>query len=242
MAPIATARGMSDRSLAVSAGDDSRAAGTATPARIGSSRHERPRFGRRRRRPVTRSSAAPSARKIGSPIRTSAAIRRYETCAADASPAATLAPATRSTNGRPASSSTEPPARSPNRIFGPARSVRMASGRWPAAAARRTASAAAACEAGVPCEKLIRATSIPAAASVSIRRAVAGPIVQISFVRRRASVSPEPSSSSDSIEHRAVSLSGAAPRERFHDSFMQIPVDLARWSIYRRERKRGAVS
>jgi len=77
----------------------------------------------------------------------------------------------------------------------------------------------------VPCEKLIRATSIPAAASVSIRRAVAGPIVQISFVRRPASVSPARlivglyRALRDHVER-------SGRRERFHDSFTQISVTL----------------
>ena len=144
---------------------------------IGSSRHERPRFGRRLRGRCAQLGGAVG-KEDRSPIRTSAAIRRYETFAEDASPAATLAPDTRSMNGR-RDEIHGATLQVTQRIFGPARSVRMASGRWVAAAARRTASAAAACEAGVPCEKLIRATSIPAAASVSIRRSVAGPIVQI---------------------------------------------------------------
>ena len=46
-----------------------------------------------------------------------------------------------------------------------------------------TAAAAAAREAGDPCEKFSRATSMPAATSSSVRSRVAGPIVQTSFVR-----------------------------------------------------------
>ena len=132
----------------------------------GSSRHERPRFGRPPSRPVTRSSAAPSARKIGSPIRTSAAMRRYETSAADASPGAPLVPDGRSTNGLAG-----------DEVYGSADQVTQPDLRAGQVGQDARGSAAgipprgrpharhAACEAGVPCEKLIRATSIPASAS-----------------------------------------------------------------------------
>src|SRR5213594_3685092 len=96
-----------------------------------------------------------------------------------------------SVNGRPASRSTRRPPPSPNvpsRIFGPCRSCRMATGRPQRASASRMRRMTSACSACVPCEKLSRATSMPAAARRSSCSTVqdAGPIVQTIFVRRIA--------------------------------------------------------
>ena len=90
----------------------------------------------------------------------------------------------RSTKVEPAVRSARSSTNGPSRIFGPARSTRMAIGRPAAASARRTAAAAARCDAGLPCDRLIRATSMPAAMSSSIRPTLAEPIVHTSLVRR----------------------------------------------------------
>ena len=98
----------------------------------------------------------------------SAASLSYETWVPVASPGGAPFRKARRANGRPAVSSIEPPTKSPNRILGPARSVKIPTGRPLASSAWRTASATARRDAGVPCEKLIRATSIPATTSSSI--------------------------------------------------------------------------
>ena len=59
-------------------------------------------------------------------------------------------------------------------------------GRPARAAAACTARTAFWCSAGVPCEKLMRATSIPAATRSSTRPMLAGPIVATILVRRRS--------------------------------------------------------
>ena len=83
-----------------------------------------------------------------------------------------------------------PPATFPVRIFGPCRSARIATGFWWCADARRIHSARSLCSPGEPCEKLSRATSIPARTSRSIISAeeTAGPMVQTIFARRNSMV------------------------------------------------------
>ena len=78
----------------------------------------------------------------------------------------------------------------PVRIFGPLRSCRMATSRpGRAAAARAPGRNVAACDSCVPCEKLSRKMSVPAAMSASsiASESLAGPIVAIIFVRRISS-------------------------------------------------------
>src|SRR5690242_4540019 len=90
-------------------------------------------------------------------------------------------------NDWPSGRVTEPPCSSaPVRILGPCRSCRMAMGRSSRAAAARTRAMVMACSACVPWEKLMRATSIPARMSASMRSALAlaGPRVQTILVRR----------------------------------------------------------
>src|SRR5579872_607331 len=74
----------------------------------------------------------------------------------------------------------------PVRIFGPPRSCRIATSRRARAAASRTRLNVADWDACVPCEKLRRKTSTPAAISPSSSGSVslAGPTVAMIFVRR----------------------------------------------------------
>ena len=94
----------------------------------------------------------------------------------------------------PRSSSTGSQTSLPSRIFGPGRSIRIPITRFSAAAARRTRPTCRACSSRVPCEKLSRATLIPACI---IRRIVAssdddGPRVQTILVFCRWSVTNRP--------------------------------------------------
>src|SRR5260221_1485837 len=79
-----------------------------------------------------------------------------------------------------------PPVSAPVRILGPCRSCKIAMGRPSRAATARTRRIVSACSSSVPCEKLMRATSMPAPASASMLSvlAEAGPSVQTILVRR----------------------------------------------------------
>ena len=91
-----------------------------------------------------------------------------------------------SVNGSPALSSTDSLVMLPVRSFGPARSPRMATVRPSSPASARMRATRATCSWLVPCEKLIRATSIPASI-IAFRMAgssLAGPIVHTILVRR----------------------------------------------------------
>jgi len=72
------------------------------------------------------------------------------------------------------------------RMRGPCRSPRIAIGRSSSSATLRTNAIVSRCCACVPCEKLIRATFIPASTRLrsASRVAVAGPSVQTIFVRQ----------------------------------------------------------
>src|SRR5712664_4031675 len=85
------------------------------------------------------------------------------------------------------SSTGPPPANGPVRIFGPWRSARIAIGFWCLMAAARSIEMLFACSSCVPCEKLSRATSIPASSKRSIIRGerLAGPMVQTIFEWRK---------------------------------------------------------
>src|SRR6478609_8514236 len=79
-----------------------------------------------------------------------------------------------------------PPCRRPVRILGPLRSCRMATWRLARCAALRISAKTAACSACVPCEKLRRITSTPAAINASSTAGFfeAGPIVAMILVCR----------------------------------------------------------
>src|SRR5882724_443523 len=85
------------------------------------------------------------------------------------------------------SSTGPPPASGPVRIFGPCRSARIAIGFWCLIDAARSVEMFFACSSCVPCEKLSRATSIPASSKRSIIRGerLAGPMVQTIFEWRK---------------------------------------------------------
>ena len=87
-------------------------------------------------------------------------------------------------DGRPVSSTAGPVC--PVRIFGPHRSWRIATCLPSAALSARTISNRAPCSSCVPCEKLSRATSMPASISPRMpsRVSTAGPMVQTIFARR----------------------------------------------------------
>src|SRR5256886_6406962 len=93
--------------------------------------------------------------------------------------------ATRATDG-PRTGRWKVPATGPVRILGPCRSPSSATGRPTASAASRTLAAASRCASASPCEKLRRATSMPAwiiALSVCGDE-LDGPMVQTMRVRR----------------------------------------------------------
>ena len=88
----------------------------------------------------------------------------------------------------PVRSSTGPPlASGPVRIFGPCRSARIAIGFWCLIDAARSVEMFFACSSCVPCEKLSRATSIPASSkrSIILGKRLAGPMVQTIFEWRK---------------------------------------------------------
>ena len=132
---------------------------------------------------VTRRRIVPSARKAVSPGCRAAASPGQETETRSASPADSCVV---SVKGRPASSSTTPPAISPIRSFGPGRSPSSPTSRPARSAAWRASSIVSACSCGSPWAKLSRSTSAPAAInSVSVcSERLAGPIVATIFVRR----------------------------------------------------------
>src|SRR6266516_4412574 len=93
-----------------------------------------------------------------------------------------------SATDRPRTRRWKVPSTRPVRIFGPCRSPSNATGRPTASAASRTLAAASRCASGSPCEKLRRATSMPAwiiALSVCGDE-LDGPMVQTMRVRRIA--------------------------------------------------------
>ena len=88
--------------------------------------------------------------------------------------------------------------RSPRRSFGPGRSISTASGEARPAAAARTSAMLRSCSARLPCDRLMRATSMPGldqALEHAARRARPGPSVATILVRRRAAAL-QPGSSS----------------------------------------------
>src|SRR6266850_2136672 len=89
-----------------------------------------------------------------------------------------------SVNACPATSSTGSLAIGPSRILGPGRSARMVRSRSVARAAARRLSIVRPWSSNDPCEKLSRATSIPARimSSITARDADAGPTVAVIFV------------------------------------------------------------
>src|SRR5690606_28238999 len=80
----------------------------------------------------------------------------------------------------------------PVRIFGPQRSCRIATGLPSFSLSARMVSARRPCSSQVPCEKLRRATSMPASIKLRIPVAdsAAGPMVQTIFTRRTAMLRP----------------------------------------------------
>ncbi len=91
-----------------------------------------------------------------------------------------------SVNSAPGSRCTALSRKRPRRSLGPCRSWRIATGRPQRASPSRMRWISSACPACVPCEKLSRATSMPAATSWSSasREALDGPSVQTMRVRR----------------------------------------------------------
>src|SRR5215217_1237027 len=132
----------------------------------------------------TRSRTAPSARKISSPSVTASGRPAQEIVMRSALPSSSL-PQTNVTRS-PCARSAMPSRSGPIRILGPGRSCSTATWRPTLPAALRMRSIVSACSRRVPCEKLSRATSIPASiirTSVSGSRE-AGPMVATIFVRR----------------------------------------------------------
>ena len=128
---------------------------------------------------LTRRATAPSSTRTSSPgVKcASSSGKLTRTCASGVAPSSMVSPCFTAI-GR---------ARSPSRSLGPGRSMSTARGEPCRAAAARTSTMLRSCSAVLPCERLMRATSMPASTRRSSTGASreTGPRVATIFVRRR---------------------------------------------------------